>query len=135
MQINRSDILVLKFRRLLLLDGLGATLSASLLIGILSNYEEVFGMPKLIIWMLAIPPIAYAGFSLGAYFFVKSYHQRYLKMIAGANISYCLLSLVCLYLYFERLTIWGVGYFLGEILIILSLVYLELKAVQSAQIS
>jgi hypothetical protein len=51
-----------------------------------------------------------------------------LKLIAVANLFYCVLTVVLLIAFYQQLTVYDLLYFVGELLIILSLAYYELRA-------
>ncbi len=127
----KSKICVIfDIKKLLLVDGIGAMISAILLAGIVANNESIFGMPKQIVLILVVPPVLYATYSFGIYLFVHKNHGKYLKTIAIANLAYCALSMGYVYYYFDYLTALGLVYFIGEVLIIFTLVCIELKSIE-----
>ncbi len=112
---------------MLLLDGLGALLTLLFLIGILVPFEAYFGMPKNVLYSLAIVAGLFAIYSLGSYFFLKKNWSPFLRGIAVANLLYCVATLGLVVYHFEKLTVLGVGYFLLEMVIIVVLVVVELR--------
>ena len=98
--------------RLFLLDGLGACVTAMLLAGILIPFQEFFGLPLSALEVLLLFAVVFAFYSLSC---------------ATANGLYCCLTAFFVIFYFERLTVLGLCYFLVEMMIILSLVFLEMK--------
>ncbi|HPA35970.1 MAG TPA: hypothetical protein PLA16_06360, partial [Chitinophagales bacterium] len=56
----------------------------------------------------------------------------YLRIISIANVLYCLVTLVLLILYRQHITTWDVAYFLGEIAVIVSLVFVERQTIAKA---
>lgn len=63
-----------------------------------------------------------------AIFFARKW-KSYLKLIAIANVGYCLVTIVVLFFYRHELTALGIAYFLVELLLIMILVFTELKAI------
>ncbi|MEM8896429.1 MAG: hypothetical protein AAGC88_17750 [Bacteroidota bacterium] len=115
----------LNVRRLFLLDGIGAVLTASMLGLLLPQLEEYIGMPKQILMPLAMAVCCYGLYSFTCYVLFKSGGHSFLKVIAIANGLYCLITLgLIIYLWYS-LTPLGIIYFLGEVIIILALVRLE----------
>jgi hypothetical protein len=111
---------------LLLIDGLGALLSAFLLGVVLVQLEHLVGMPIRACYLLAIWPVLFALFDGWAYFFAPSPHSRYLRIIAYLNFGYCGFSASMIVRHAEQLTHWGWLYFGLEIAIVLSLATVEL---------
>ncbi len=121
------DRLSLNSKNLFLIDGLGALLTAFLVGIVLRMFEDAFGMPSKFLTILSILACAFALYSMSCYFFVGKNWRTYLKIIAVANLMYCLLTAVLVMLLYQQITILGIIYFIGEILIILGLVYVELS--------
>ena len=113
--------------RLFLLDVLGACVTAMLLAGILIPFQEFFGLPLSALEVLLLFAVVFAFYSLSCFFFLKKNWQIFLRIIATANGLYCCLTAFFVIFYFERLTVLGLCYFLVEMMIILSLVFLEMK--------
>lgn len=112
--------------RLFLLDGLGALLSAFFLGIVLVRFEAVFGMPGNTLHFLAIVAGVFAVFSLTMHFRTPNNWRPYLMAIAVVNLLYCCLTIALVIFYQQQLTLFGIGYFLLEIMIILILVWIEL---------
>ena len=113
--------------KIFLIDGIGATLSAFLLGVVLVNFESAFGMPKQILYYLAIGACILAVCSYSCFFFNTQKWNTYLKIIASANLLYCSTTLILVILFFGELTVLGKLYFVSEIGIILFLVKLEFE--------
>jgi hypothetical protein len=112
-------------KKLFLIDSLGALLTAFLLGTILTRLEEHFGMPRKVLYLLSILACIYAVYSISCYFFAGVYWRPFLKLIAIANLIYCCIITVVVISFYRALTILGLTYFLGEVLIIGGLVYIE----------
>jgi hypothetical protein len=112
-------------RTLFLLDGAGALLSAVLLGLVLPRFESFFGMPRETLYLLAAFPLIFAGFDLWAYFRPARHLQLMLRIIALLNLGYCGFSLAMVVRHYATLTGWGLAYFAGELLIVLTLAGIE----------
>jgi len=95
-------------KRLFLLDGLGAFLTAFFLGVVLVTFEDKFGMPQKVLY-------------------AKNNWRPYLKIIAVANLLYCCLTFGLVIFFYSKLTQLGLIYFLLEIFIIINLAIIELK--------
>jgi hypothetical protein len=112
-----------------LVDGLGALLTAFLLLGILIPLQGFFGMPKNILIILSLIALAFAVYSLGCYFFLKGNWKLFLFGISIANFFYCCLTLTLIYFFYSELTGLGVTYFLVEVMVVMGLVMVEWKLI------
>jgi len=119
-------------RQLFLFDGLGALLSAFLLGVVLVKWEHLIGMPRPTLYFLAFLPCLFAVYDFFCYFKINKGLAPYLKYIAYANLSYCLISLVLATQHYEQLTKLGWFYFISEIIIVVSLAIFELKTATSS---
>jgi hypothetical protein len=114
-------------KKLLVFDGLGAFTSAILLGIVLVRYQAYFGMPLPVLYFLSAIALLFSLFSIGSALIVKRNYRKHLRVIALANITYCSATSLLVILYFSQLTILGVVYFAGEIILVLYLASLELK--------
>lgn len=112
-------------RTIFLVDGIGALLSAMLLLFVLAQFEAVFGMPQVVSQSLSIPAFIFAAYSLTCYVVNLSKPKYFLLVIAIANCLYCFATMWLLIQHRSEVTILGWAYFLGEIAIILTLARLE----------
>ena len=114
-------------KRLFLIDGLGAFLTALLLSLVLTKFQPLFGMPKTVLYYLSLIAIALTIYSFTCHFRQSKNWKPYLIVISIANSLYSCLTMGLVFYYFQELTLIGVLYFISEILIITFLVVLELK--------
>ncbi|HAA11738.1 MAG TPA: hypothetical protein DCE41_08595 [Cytophagales bacterium] len=121
-------------RRLFLLDGAGALLSAVLLGLVLPRLAETIGMPITALYLLAIFPVAFFLFDVASYF-RQSTIKTNLKTIALGNSAYVVLSAILLIVHATSLTLWGWAYFLGELTIVLVLARWEWQVAQRLELS
>jgi hypothetical protein len=106
---------------LLLIDGLGALVSAGLLLGVVRPFASFFGMPEQSAFNLGVVAVLISLFSLGSRFLLKRATPGLLRTIAVVNTAYVLLTLVVLISAAETVKAAGWLYFGGEMLIILVL--------------
>lgn len=120
------DTSVFKGRKIFLVDAIGAIVSVlSLLIPY--SFEEVFGMPKSVITIFISIAIVYSIYSTTIYLTKTENWKPYLTIIALLNISYCIFTGYHIFKNLNKLTLYGHLYFIGEILIILTLAFFELR--------
>jgi hypothetical protein len=124
--------LIVNPKRLFLIDSSGAFLTAFLLGIILTRLEEDFGMPRKIVKPLSVVACIYSIYSICCYFFAGRNWRPFLKVIAIANLLYCFITIASVILFYQALTILGVTYFLGEIIIIGCLVCIELLSISKS---
>lgn len=122
-----------KPKNIFLVDGLGALLTALLLFLILRPFNNHFGMPKITLIYLSIIALIFAFYSITCFFLLIENWKPFLKIISIANLLYCALTFVLLIRYHQSITILGVAYFSGEILVICGLTFLELKICRKNQ--
>ena len=125
------DSFALNPKRLFLLDGLGALLSAFFLGVLLANFEEMFGMPPNVLYRLSLLACVLAVYSLCCSFFAVGKWSLLLRVIAIANLLYCCLTIGCLVVFSRHLTLLGIVYFVLEVMVIGVLITIELKGASS----
>jgi len=118
-------------KRLFLVDSLGALLSAIMLGLVFTSFKDLIGLPVNTLYILAAIPVVFCIYSLSRYLKLPERWQPYLKAIAIANVSYCVLTASLVVIHFKRLTTLGIAYFLVEMLIVLFLARLEWKVASS----
>ncbi len=119
-------------RQVLLADGLGAFLSALLLGGVLARWVPVFGMPAPVVYSLSAVAVIMALNSLTAYRRAGLQWRMRLRWVAGVNVLYIVATLVLTGYHYTALSLWGLLYFGGELLIIALLVLLEYRLLRKA---
>ncbi len=118
-------------KQFLLIDGIGALVTIFFLGIVLVHYEPYFGMPKTILYGLVVAPGIFALYSFSGYFFLKSTWAKYLRVVALGNLAYCVATSYLIFCYYANLTSLGLLYFIGEILVILILVWFEWRSTTS----
>lgn len=71
-------------------------------------------------------------YSIGCYFLVKKNWKPFLKIICTANILYGILTFGILLYNYKSVSVFGILYFSGEIILIAGLVLEEVKIVRKA---
>ena len=117
-----------KLKKLFLLDGVGALLTAIFLAIHLNFLNEYIGMPENVLKSLAIVALIFCVYSFSCYFMPIKNRRPYLLAIALANLVYCMATLAAVVSNYESLTVLGISYFVLEVLIVCALVRIELKA-------
>ncbi|MFK7948211.1 MAG: hypothetical protein AB8G11_11505 [Saprospiraceae bacterium] len=123
-------------KQLFLIDALGAMVTAFLTGVVLTYFEAFFGMPTSVLIPLALIACVFAVYSSICYFKLNFEHdswQIYLKIIAVVNQLYCGVTFGFVMIYFEQLTTFGIVYFIGEILVVTTLVMVEIAVANSLE--
>lgn len=113
-----------------LIDGFGALLTAALLFFVVRPLPSFFGVADFIVNLFAGVAVPFTIYSFVGHVLAvrlrRVNFKHYLTLIAALNILYCVMTA---YVVFQLtgITVWGKLYFVVEILIILCLVYMELK--------
>ncbi len=115
-------------KQLFLLDGIGAIVSAILLGLVLVQLEAYFGIPKKTLYVLAALPCFFAVYDFYCYFKIEQHLGQYLRGIAIVNLLYCGLSLGLAFYHYEAILYLGWIYIIVEIIIVLVLAIIELRA-------
>ena len=114
-------------KNLFLIDGIGAVISALMLGIVLVEFQVFIGLPKKILYILAIIPCFFAVYSFSCFYRFPKNWKRRLKIIAVLNLLYCLLTTFLLINLFDKLTFLGLLYFVLELLIITVLIIFEFR--------
>ncbi|MFN5363682.1 MAG: hypothetical protein ACK5B4_11440 [Bacteroidota bacterium] len=113
--------------RLFLLDGIGAILSAALLLLLHFVFQVTNGLPPLIVYALVAAALFLSAYSLTCSWLLRRCHARYLRVIALLNGTYLLTVCILLVLYCSRLHPILIICFILESVVLGFLIYLELK--------
>ena len=116
-------------RRIFLIDGIGACLSAVFLVALLIPFETYFGMPKPVSHGLALVAGSYALYSLCCYGLNIGHWRFFLSIIIIANIAYAGLTIGAIFYHYQHLTRLGVLYFLLELVVLLGVILLETRLI------
>jgi len=112
-------------RKILLIDAIGAFITASILFIVAKKYQVYFGLPQLTLTFLSYTALVIFSYSLGSFLFIKKISKTIMQLLMTINLLYCGLTFgLVIYLYSE-ITFFGITYFVAEIVIILLLVTIE----------
>jgi len=114
-------------RRLFLIDALGALLSTIMLGAVLTTFEATFGMPVDHLLLLAGIAAGFALYSFSCFFIFPKKWPVFLRIIAVLNLAYSAFTGILLIRLAEQVTLWGFAYFVGEIILVVSLAFWELR--------
>jgi hypothetical protein len=117
--------------RLFLADAFGAALSTILLVAVLGNFSQYFGISQNVITVLSAIAILLCMYSSMCYKLVVKKWAVFIAILAWANLLYCFITAFLILRYFENLTVLGISYFLIEITIIGILVCIEFKVAKA----
>lgn len=120
-------------RKLFLVDGTGALISAIMLGLVLTSLGALIGMPKPILWVLASFALVFSSYSFGCYFRFPKKWNGFLGAIALTNLIYCLITGILVFYFWKPLSLLGKFYFGAEIVLVVALSLLELKMAMKKQ--
>ena len=112
-------------RSILLLDGIGAAVTAIAVGLILPAFQPWIGLPTLTLRLLGGFALGLAAYSLSRYFTGRTTPTA-LRRVASANLTYCALTAALIAWHARDVTVWGYAYFGVEIAIIAALACREL---------
>lgn len=122
-KINRQNIF--------LIDGIGAMATAALLFFLLGGFPSFFGMPDYILMVLSGIALTFALYSFTCHILIRSErlkrNREALRIIALMNIGYCILTIVSMIELRSTISVWGMLYFIGEIMLILVIAFTEIR--------
>ncbi len=121
------DYFVTNPRKLFIVDGLGAVVSAFMLGVVLVLLHSHIGIPQKTLYFLATFPVFFGLVDLYAYRQSAEKWPSFLKWIAIGNLMYCFVSIACAYLHWESIKPLGWIYLVLEIVIQLILIRLEYR--------
>ena len=119
-------------RLILAVDGAGALLTATLLLGVLGTFSNHFGVPSSVITKLVLAAVLFALYSFSCFFLAHHKWRFFLRIIASANLLYCGLTALLLFAHREQLTYLAWAYFSLELPIVIALAFFELKVASTA---
>ena len=120
-----------KPRILFLVDSVGALLTTLSLFVVLRTFHELIGMPVSVLTYLSILSAFFCLYSAACFLFLKRYWVPFIWIIGTANLLYCVLTLGLVLVYYSQLSGLGVAYFLGEMMIVCILVYIEFRVAKA----
>jgi hypothetical protein len=88
-------------------------------------------MPPAILTYLSIIAASFCIYSIGCFLFLKGNWVPFIRAISVANLLYSLLTIVLVIVHYPVITMPGIAYFVAEIIIVCTLVYIELRVANS----
>jgi len=116
-------------KRLFLLDGFGAFLTAFVLFAILRRFNEYVGLPPSTLSLLSLIAIIFCFYSISCFFLVSDNWQPFIRIISMANLLYCCLTIGVVIYYNQSLKVVGLVYFLAEIIVVCTIAFVEWETV------
>lgn len=120
-------------RKIFLIDGIGAAVSACFLGILLISFQEYIGMPTWALTILSLIALLFAIYSFSCFFWVNQNQRFFLRIIAFSNFIYCLITSLFLIQFFKQLSNIGLVYFIFELLIILTLTSIEFRICRDSE--
>ena len=120
-------------KKIFIIDAIGAFLTAFLLFAVLRTWNEYIGIPKKTITILSAIALIFCFYTTFCFLINNRNRRFFLKIIIVYNLLYCCLTLGLLIYNFQKMTIIGVTYFGGEIIIISVLIFIELATLKSIE--
>lgn len=108
----------LNHNRLFLNDAIGALLTALIHGFLLSRLTELTGIPRVPLITLSFVALTYAIYSATCYFLNSDNWRLLMKIIAFANICFCIATTILMIYYRSEITLIAVVFFVGEIALI-----------------
>jgi hypothetical protein len=128
--INRNTQFISNPKTIFLIDSFGALLTAILLYFIVRTFNEFFGLPREVTECLSCIALIFFIYSGSCYFFATQNLKLFLKIVCTANILYCALTFGIILYFYKSMTAFGIIYFSVEIVVIIGLVFLEVRAIR-----
>ena len=123
----------LSAKNVFIVDGLGATLTALLLLTIVAGLQPYFGLPLPTVYFLSSLALLFAVYDFLCFRLAGKKWPLFLGIIIVANGLYCFLTLGLLLFYRNLISPWAVAYFSGEILVVLVLVRAEWRLLRQRE--
>jgi O-antigen/teichoic acid export membrane protein len=120
-------------RRLFLIDAIGALISGSLLAFVLTSYEHLFGVSTDTLNVLAMIAFSFSVYSFSCFLINPKKWRLFMRLIASANLLYCCLTAIWVLGFHPEITLLGIAYFVGEIILVTGLALFEWKRTVSSE--
>ena len=122
----KESINKLSIKKIFLIDSIGALFSTFMHGFILAYFEEYIGVPKDILYKLAIVAFVFFVYSFTSFIRGKQQKPLFLKTIAILNISFCIITFYLLFHYSDTMSFLGYWYFISEIILVVLLAKVEI---------
>lgn len=114
-----------------LFDAVGALLTCTLIGGLLVSYQSYIRLPFTWLYILASIAAVLTTYSSLCAVWIQKKWSPFLKIIITANTLYACLTTALIIIYSQELKSLGFAYFIGEILVLIGVIWLEIKALKA----
>lgn len=114
-----------------LFDAFGALLTCTLIGGLLVAYQSHIGLPFTWLYILASIAAVLTVYSSLCAVLIQKKWRPFLKVIITANTLYTCLTTALIIIYSQELESLGFAYFIGEIFVLIGVIWLEIKALKA----
>lgn len=114
-----------------LFDAMGALLTSTLIGGLLVAYQSYIGLSFTRLYILASIAAVFTIYSSTCAVLIQKKWSPFLKIIITANILYACLTTGLIILYIQELKALGFAYFIGEIFVLIGVIWIEIKALKA----
>jgi hypothetical protein len=129
---NYTKVLSLPPKHIFLIDALGALLTCIVLSLLLPHFSSEFGVDQSVFHLLAAIVACFFIYSGILHILQPKNWVLFLRIIAAANVMYCLATMLLIILLKSQITLPGVIYFIAEAMIILWLAFFEFEYAKKA---
>jgi len=119
-------------KQVALIDAFGALTTALLLLGVLAQWEDNFGIPSSSLYVLAGIAFGLFIFSLTCHTVIRKKWKTYLLIIMSLNLLYSLISMLFVLHHLGTISLLGLVYFLLELFVIAVIVLLEFRTYKNS---
>jgi len=127
----RNTTTNISLKNILRLDAAGALISAVLWLCVLPYFHQALGIPMKTCYFLGLFPVLFLIYDVICLYTIQESYMRYIRIIAWANLLYCVLSILVAIMHMYSLTKLGWGYITLEIIIVIAVASYELKIARS----
>lgn len=114
-----------------LFDAIGALLTCTLIGGLLVAYQSYIGLPFTWLYILASIAAVLTIYSSLCTVLIQKKWSPFLKVIITANTLYTCLTSALIIFYSQELERLGFAYFIAEILVLIAVIGVEIKALKT----
>lgn len=118
---------VVNERNIFLLDAAGALLSVVLLGVVVPACNQWIGMPIGTLYFLAALPVLFGLYDVACFYFADLDRPLWLRLIMGANLGYCALTIALMVAHADVLKPLGFAYFIAEQPVLIGLVAFQYR--------
>lgn len=114
-------------KKVFLIDASGALISLFSFWCIVYPLENYFTISSSVLLLLSVIAFTLFLYSFSCYMWIKQNWKPYLKTIIILNSLYILFSIGLIFYHFKKGSLFGIAYFILEIVVILAVLFVEIK--------